>query len=56
MALAMQAALTDLQHALSINFVCVKVSQSVAFAMADRVAIKGKGEMAEIGTQKDIYR
>lgn len=52
----MQAVLTDLQRELGITFVYVTHSQSEAFAMADRVIIMGKGEIAQIGTPKDIYR
>lgn len=52
----MQGVLTDLQRELGITFVYVTHSQSEAFAMADRVIIMGKGEIAQIGTPKDIYR
>ncbi|WP_281859403.1 ABC transporter ATP-binding protein [Litoreibacter halocynthiae] len=52
----MQAVLTDLQRELGITFVYVTHSQSEAFAMADRVVIMGKGEIAQIGAPKDIYR
>ena len=52
----MQAVLTDLQRELGITFVYVTHSQSEAFAMADRVIIMGNGEIAQIGTPKDIYR
>jgi len=52
----MQAVLTDLQRELGITFVYVTHSQSEAFAMADRVVIMGEGEIAQIGTPKDIYR
>ena len=52
----MQAVLTDLQRELGITFVYVTHSQSEAFAMADRVIIMGKGEIAQIGRPKDIYR
>tara|TARA_B110000208_G_scaffold166782_1_gene205868 strand:- start:1416 stop:2501 length:1086 start_codon:yes stop_codon:yes gene_type:complete len=52
----MQAVLTDLQRELGITFVYVTHSQSEAFAMADRVVIMGNGEIAQIGTPKDIYR
>ncbi|WP_435231446.1 ABC transporter ATP-binding protein [Pseudopelagicola sp. nBUS_20] len=52
----MQAVLTDLQRELGITFVYVTHSQSEAFAMADRVVIMGDGEIAQIGTPKDIYR
>ncbi len=52
----MQAVLTDLQRELGITFVYVTHSQSEAFAMADRVIIMGEGEIAQIGTPKDIYR
>ncbi len=52
----MQAVLTDLQRELGITFVYVTHSQSEAFAMADRVVIMGDGEIAQVGTPKDIYR
>lgn len=52
----MQAVLTQLQKELGITFVYVTHSQSEAFAMADRVVIMGNGEIAQIGTPKDIYR
>lgn len=52
----MQAVLTDLQRELGITFVYVTHSQSEAFAMADRVVIMGEGEIAQIGSPKDIYR
>ncbi|MEP1793062.1 ABC transporter ATP-binding protein [Parasphingorhabdus sp.] len=52
----MQAVLTELQRELGITFVYVTHSQSEAFAMADRVIIMGKGEIAQIGAPKDIYR
>jgi spermidine/putrescine transport system ATP-binding protein len=52
----MQAVLTKLQRELGITFVYVTHSQSEAFAMADRVVIMSKGEVAQIGAPKDIYR
>lgn len=52
----MQAVLTQLQRELGITFVYVTHSQSEAFAMADRVVIMSKGEIAQIGTPKEIYR
>ena len=52
----MQGVLTELQRELGITFVYVTHSQSEAFAMADRVIIMGKGEIAQIGSPKDIYR
>jgi spermidine/putrescine transport system ATP-binding protein len=52
----MQAVLTDLQRELGITFVYVTHSQSEAFAMADRVVIMGEGEIAQIGSPKNIYR
>lgn len=52
----MQAVLTQLQRELGITFVYVTHSQSEAFAMADRVVIMSKGEVAQIGTPKEIYR
>ena len=52
----MQGVLTKLQRELGITFVYVTHSQSEAFAMADRVVIMSKGEIAQIGTARDIYR
>jgi spermidine/putrescine transport system ATP-binding protein len=52
----MQSVLTKLQKELGITFVYVTHSQSEAFAMADRVIIMAQGEIAQIGTAKDIYR
>lgn len=52
----MQAVLTKLQRELGITFVYVTHSQSEAFAMADRIVIMSKGEIAQIGSARDIYR
>jgi spermidine/putrescine transport system ATP-binding protein len=52
----MQQVLTKLQRDLGITFVYVTHSQSEAFAIADRVAIMGHGEIAQIGAARDIYR
>ena len=52
----MQSVLTNLQRELGITFVYVTHSQSEAFAMADRVVIMSKGEIAQAGAPKDIYR
>ncbi|MEM7440134.1 MAG: ABC transporter ATP-binding protein [Pseudomonadota bacterium] len=52
----MQAVLTKLQRELGITFVYVTHSQSEAFAMADRVVIMSKGEIAQIGTPREVYR
>jgi spermidine/putrescine transport system ATP-binding protein len=52
----MQGVLTRLQKELGITFVYVTHSQSEAFAMADRVVIMSKGDIAQIGTPRDIYR
>ncbi len=52
----MQSVLTQLQKELGITFVYVTHSQSEAFAMADRVVIMSKGEIAQIGSPRDIYR
>jgi spermidine/putrescine transport system ATP-binding protein len=52
----MQAVLTKLQRELGITFVYVTHSQSEAFAMADRIVIMAKGEIAQIGSARDIYR
>jgi spermidine/putrescine transport system ATP-binding protein len=52
----MQAMLTRLQRDLGITFLYVTHSQSEAFAMADRIVIMSKGEIAQIGAARDIYR
>jgi spermidine/putrescine transport system ATP-binding protein len=52
----MQGVLTKLQRELGITFLYVTHSQSEAFAMADRVVIMAKGEIAQMGTARDIYR
>ena len=52
----MQGVLTRLQKELGITFVYVTHSQSEAFAMADRVVIMSQGEIAQVGTAREIYR
>ena len=52
----MQGVLTKLQRELGITFVYVTHSQSEAFAMADRIVIMARGEIAQIGSARDIYR
>ncbi len=52
----MQAVLTKLQRELGITFVYVTHSQSEAFAMADRVVIMSRGEIAQVGTPREVYR
>lgn len=52
----MQSVLTRLQRELGIAFLYVTHSQSEAFAMADRVVIMAKGEIAQAGRPRDIYR
>ena len=52
----MQGVLTRLQRELGITFVYVTHSQSEAFAMANRVVIMDKGEIAQVGTAREIYR
>ncbi|MEO1548966.1 MAG: ABC transporter ATP-binding protein [Pseudomonadota bacterium] len=52
----MQAVLTKLQRELGITFVYVTHSQSEAFAMADRVVIMSKGQIAQVGTPREVYR
>lgn len=52
----MQSVLTKLQRELGITFVYVTHSQSEAFAMADRVVIMSKGEIAQVGTPREVYR
>lgn len=52
----MQSVLTRLQKELGIAFVYVTHSQSEAFAMADRVVIMSHGEVAQVGSPREIYR
>ncbi|MEM8553217.1 MAG: ABC transporter ATP-binding protein [Pseudomonadota bacterium] len=52
----MQSVLTKLQRELGITFVYVTHSQSEAFAMADRVVIMSRGEIAQVGTPREVYR
>ncbi len=52
----MQGVLTRLQRSLGITFIYVTHSQSEAFAMADRVVIMNEGEIAQVGSSRDIYR
>ncbi|MEO0923459.1 MAG: ABC transporter ATP-binding protein [Pseudomonadota bacterium] len=52
----MQSVLTNLQRELGITFLYVTHSQSEAFAMADRVVIMSNGEIAQVGSARDIYR
>lgn len=52
----MQGVLTRLQKELGITFVYVTHSQSEAFAMADRVVIMSQGDIAQVGSPRDIYR
>lgn len=52
----MQSVLTKLQRELGITFVYVTHSQSEAFAMADRVVIMSKGDIAQVGTPREVYR
>ena len=52
----MQGELTKLQRELGITFVYVTHSQSEAFAMADRIVIMGNGDIAQVGTAREIYR
>ena len=52
----MQAVLSRLQKDLGITFVYVTHSQSEAFAMADRVVIMSDGEIAQIGSPREVYR
>ena len=52
----MQGVLSRLQKELGITFVYVTHSQSEAFAMADRVVIMSDGEIAQIGTPREVYR
>ena len=52
----MQGVLSRLQKDLGITFVYVTHSQSEAFAMADRVVIMSDGEIAQIGSPREVYR
>lgn len=52
----MQGVLSKLQKELGITFVYVTHSQSEAFAMADRVVIMGNGDVAQVGSSREIYR
>ncbi len=52
----MQSVLTRLQKELGIAFVYVTHSQSEAFVMADRVVIMSHGEVAQVGSPREIYR
>ncbi|MEM7717582.1 MAG: ABC transporter ATP-binding protein [Pseudomonadota bacterium] len=52
----MQGVLTKLQKELGITFVYVTHSQSEACAMADRVVIMSRGEIAQVGTPREVYR
>lgn len=52
----MQGVLSKLQRELGITFVYVTHSQSEAFAMADRVVIMGNGDVAQVGSSREIYR
>ncbi len=52
----MQGVLTRLQRELGIAFVYVTHSHSEAFAMADRVVIMSRGEIAQVGAPRAIYR
>lgn len=52
----MQGELKRLQAELGITFFYVTHSQSEAFAMADRVVIMNNGQIAQVGTPRDIYR
>ena len=52
----MQSVLTRLQKELGIAFVYVTHSQSEAFAMANRVVIMSQGEVAQVGSPREIYR
>ncbi|MEO0747428.1 MAG: ABC transporter ATP-binding protein [Pseudomonadota bacterium] len=52
----MQSVLTKLQRELGITFVYVTHSQSEAFAMADRVVIMSKGDIAQVGSPREVYR
>ncbi|KNG93098.1 ABC transporter ATP-binding protein [Pseudaestuariivita atlantica] len=52
----MQSVLSRLQRELGITFVYVTHSQSEAFAMADRVVIMSQGEIAQVGTPREVYR
>jgi putative spermidine/putrescine transport system ATP-binding protein len=52
---AMQDELKALQQRLGITFIFVTHDQSEALSMADTVAVFNNGQIAQIGTPKDIY-
>jgi len=52
----MQVELRHLQKAVGITFILVTHDQYEALALSDRVAIMFNGEVAQVGTPKDIYQ
>jgi spermidine/putrescine transport system ATP-binding protein len=52
----MQVELRHLQKAVGITFILVTHDQYEALALSDRVAILFEGQVAQVGTPKDIYQ
>jgi len=52
----MQVELRHLQQAVGITFILVTHDQYEALALSDRVAIMFDGQVAQVGTPKDIYQ
>ena len=56
MVVHMQGVLSQLQRDTGVTFLYVTHSRSEAFAMADRVAVMGRGRVQQAGTPREIYR
>ena len=56
MVVHMQGVLSRLQRETGVAFLYVTHSRSEAFAMADRVAVMGRGRVRQAGTPREIYR
>ena len=56
MVVHMQGVLSRLQRETGVAFLYVTHSRSEAFAMADRVAVMGRGKVRQAGTPREIYR
>ncbi len=52
----MQIALKQVQARVGITFLYVTHDQEEAFAMSDRVGVMGAGELAQVGTPREIYQ
>lgn len=52
---AMEIELRNIQRRLGLTFVLVTHNQGEAMALADRLVVMSKGEVAQVGTGKDIY-